>query len=542
MREPMNRTTIECLAENLATEVLLADQGDQLSDSQSEVLDELLTDLAGRLDANEVPVNARQAAQECVSLARAASGAHQPSDEERLVSLRAAITRLQRALTGAASPRPGTLSNGEVVSDGEARPLFRDEETIALVGEFLSESDEGLARADRTLMNIEHKHASAEAINDLLRVFHTIKGVAGFLELRDIIDLAHTTESMLNRCREGTLALAGAPLDLVFDATSVMRTMLSDLRVSVEHNSPLHSPTELATLLRRIATICEAERLPETPLPFVTQGERSGVVKTKPYRDVTPEKVREPLANRGATAPQILGAQCRAREFAPDHSTKLRETIKVDVERVDNLVEMIGELVVVEAMVVGAPEIDRRASARVRNCLAQLAKVTHDLQDVGMRMRMLPVEGVFQKMARMVRDLGRWNGKQVTPVLDGQSTEMDRSMVEQIADPLLHMIRNAIDHGIELPEVRRVAGKAAQGTIKLSAYHEGGGIVIEVADDGRGLDRETIRAKARSQKLIGAEDVLNDSETDALIFAPGFSTAKQVTEISGRGVGMDVVR
>lgn len=555
----MNHKTIERLIEDLAAEALLVDSADERG-AGSDVLADLLTDLAARLDANEVPEHARPAAQDCVAIARAAAVEERPFNEECLVSLRTAIRLLQRTLGQADSPRTDSHRSGDGASGRETQPLFRDEQIIALVGEFLSESEEGLSRADRTLMSIEHEHASAEAINDLLRVFHTIKGVAGFLELRDIIDLAHTTETMLNRCREGTLILAGAPVDLVFDATNMMRTMLTNLRASVEHNDPLSSAAELATLLRKITTVAEDAGVPEQPRALATPEQKLGDVAGQPPLDIPSEDVRaapvaraesgrleaEECANRGDATPKqaamALREQNRVREAAPDHAIRLRETIKVDVERVDSLVEMIGELVVVEAMVVGAPELDRTVSARVRNCLAQLAKVTHDLQDVGMRMRMLSVEGVFQKMARMARDLGRKNGKRVTPVLEGQSTEMDRSMVEQIADPLLHMIRNAIDHGIEPPDVRRNVGKPQEATIRLSAFHEGGSIVIEVADDGRGLDREAILAKARAQKLIGPEDILSESEIDALIFAPGFSTARQISEISGRGVGMDVVR
>jgi two-component system chemotaxis sensor kinase CheA len=159
-----------------------------------------------------------------------------------------------------------------------------------------------------------------------------------------------------------------------------------------------------------------------------------------------------------------------------------------------------------------------------------------------MRMRMVPVSGVFQKMARLTRDLGRKAGKQVRMQLSGETTEMDRSMVEQIADPLVHLIRNACDHGIEPPDARQAAGKPAEGTIRLSAYHEGGSIVIEIGDDGRGLDREAILQKAIRQGLVRSADGMSDADVDALIFAPGFSTAKKVTEISGRGVGMDVVK
>jgi two-component system, chemotaxis family, sensor kinase CheA len=221
---------------------------------------------------------------------------------------------------------------------------------------------------------------------------------------------------------------------------------------------------------------------------------------------------------------------------------KLKETIKVDLERVDSLVEMIGELVVVESMVVNAPEISKAPSVRVRNCLAQLAKVTRDLQDVGMRMRMVPVAGVFQKMARLVRDLSRRSGKQVRLATSGEGTEMDRSMVEQIADPLVHMIRNAVDHGLEPAEARTAAGKPAVGQIRLSAYHEGGSVIIEIADDGKGLDKDAIVRKAMEKGLIASADGMTDAEIHGLIFAPGFSTAAKVTEISGRGVGMDVVK
>jgi len=203
---------------------------------------------------------------------------------------------------------------------------------------------------------------------------------------------------------------------------------------------------------------------------------------------------------------------------------------------------MIGELVVVEAMVVNAPEIAGASSVRVRNCLAQLAKVTRDLQDVGMHMRMLPVAGVFQKMARLVRDLSRKSNKQVRLVTSGEATEMDRSVVEHIADPLVHMIRNAVDHGLEPRDERVARGKPEVGQLRLSAFHEGGSVVIEIADDGRGLDRARIVAKAVEKGLIPSGDGLTDAEVHALIFAPGFSTAAQVTEISGRGVGMDVVK
>ena len=428
----------------------------------------------------------------------------------------------------------------------------RDADTIALIGEFLSESEEGLSRADSVLMGIERDGATPEAINGLFRVFHTIKGVAGFLELFEIQSLAHTTESLLNGCREGTFPLAGTRLDLVFDATAMMRKILTDLRTAVETSREFVTQENIADLVARLKLALDpamddgkgkaTDRQAASSRPEDVQ-----VPGPEPPGDENPvvHPASTPTApiEAGTVSPTASTASQAPSAAKPDGAdTKIRATIKVDLERVDRLVEMIGELVVVEAMVGGSPEIAHSGSARVRNCLSQLAKVTRDLQDEGMRMRMLPVSSVFQKMARMARDVGRRAGKQVRVVLSGEQTEMDRSMVEQISDPLVHMIRNSVDHGIEPAEARRLAGKSEEGTVRLSACHEGGSVVIEIADDGRGLNREAILKKAVAQGLLKSGDTLSDEEINSLIFAPGFSTAEKVTDISGRGVGMDVVR
>ncbi|MFT3915782.1 MAG: chemotaxis protein CheA [Anaeromyxobacteraceae bacterium] len=206
------------------------------------------------------------------------------------------------------------------------------------------------------------------------------------------------------------------------------------------------------------------------------------------------------------------------------------------------MVEMIGELIIVESMVIHAPEIGKIGSLKLRNYLNQLSKISRDLQNVAMRMRMVPVRGAFQKMARLVRDLSRKTGKDVVLEQSGEDTEMDRSMVERIEDPLVHLVRNSMDHGIESAADRVAAGKPARATVRLSAYHEGGSIVVELTDDGRGLNREKILKKAVEKGLVESGKDLTDAEVHALIFLPGFSTAAQVTEISGRGVGMDVVK
>ena len=494
-----------------------------------------------------------------------------------LQSVNDAVTRLQALLS-----RPGA----HPAPDARARPperVERDADTVSLFGDFLQESGDGLSRADQILMAVEEQGANAEHVNSLFRVFHTIKGTAGFLDLADVVELAHTTETMLNRCRQGELKLEGEPTDLCLEATAVMRAMLDAVKVSVEQSLPFSRAADLSGLLGRIQAATEGAAPPSEgatipapatatapavpgPAPVAAPATTPGSPAPGPVPEprLTPQAdaltgakaVQPPSAPPPASAPAAepepeaaapavafdSPAHPEGRATAADGTVKLKETLKVDLERVDSLVAMIGELVVVESMVVNAPEIVQGATPRVRNCLAQLAKVTRDLQDVGMRMRMVPVSGVFQKMARLVRDLGRKSGKQVRMQLAGETTEMDRSMVEQVADPLVHLIRNACDHGAEAPEARLAAGKPAEATIRLSAYHEGGSIVIELSDDGRGLDREAIVAKALRQGLIRSAEGMSEADIDALIFAPGFSTAKVVTEVSGRGVGMDVVK
>jgi two-component system, chemotaxis family, sensor kinase CheA len=460
-----------------------------------------------------------------------------------------------------AAPKPAAAAVPVWDAPLPSERVDRDAETVGLFGEFLSESAEGLNRVDQILMNVERDGINADTVNSLFRVFHTIKGTAGFLELVEVVSLAHETETMLNKCREKVLELEGVVIDLVFDATSALREMLEGVRVAVEAGTGFARREGLEALVRSIQDATEGRAVAEHELPVAGKGERLGDVITHPPISVPPEAVamaaeRQVLTGRrlgeelvaiGAAEPaqvaQALRAQNRARESGePEQTVKLKDTIKVDLERVDSLVEMIGELVVVEAMVVNAPEIAKTTSVRVRNCLGQLAKVTRDLQDVGMRMRMVPVASVFQKMARMVRDLSRRSGKQVNLVTSGESTEMDRSMVERIADPLVHMIRNACDHGLEPSDERLAASKPAVGQIKLSAYHESGSVIIELADDGRGLNKPAILKKAIEKGLITSADGMSDDEIHGLIFAPGFSTAAKVTEISGRGVGMDVVK
>jgi two-component system chemotaxis sensor kinase CheA len=542
----MDCCTVKLNVEELAGAIVAA----EVDDAESVALvRRLLDDIEHAANLQELIEPVSEALGDVLTLGRGLAGQPNAADLQHVAE---AVDELQKQLNRCHTARAasckfrqtGLQQIGAAPSQPQwfAAAKLRDADTIALIGEFLSESEEGLSRADQILMTIEDTAASADSINGLFRVFHTIKGVAGFLELFDIQSLAHTTESLLNGCRESLYPLIGVRLDLVFDATAMMRKILIELAAAVEASREFMTAEDIPTLVARLHAAIE----PSFEGGAYQAAERDEL--ESPTEDIRlPEPSPSPddaaeESSQGVAAQAAAPAANRAPGGEGGGDPKLRATIKVDLERVDRLVEMIGELVVVEAMVVGAPEIAHSASARVRNCLSQLEKVTHDLQDVGMRMRMLPVSGVFQKMARMARDVGRKAGKQVRVVLSGEHTEMDRSMVEQISDPLVHMIRNSIDHGIEPPDVRRQIGKPEEGKVRLSACHEGGHVVIEIADDGRGLNREAILKKAISQGLIKVTDILPEDEINALIFAPGFSTAEKVTDISGRGVGMDVVR
>jgi two-component system chemotaxis sensor kinase CheA len=263
----------------------------------------------------------------------------------------------------------------------------------------------------------------------------------------------------------------------------------------------------------------------------------------KQQEPLAPPRLGELLVRSGEVSARDVSQALRTQRVESQAAGQLREVVKVDADRLDRLVNLIGELVIAESMVSQSCELRGGVSAQLGRHMAQLDKITRELQEMGTSLRMVPVRPTFQKMARLVRDLAKKAGKPVEFVMSGEDTELDRAVVEKIGDPLVHMIRNAVDHGLEAtPAERRAAGKPDTGRVELRAFHKGGNIHIEVEDDGRGLHREVILAKARERGVVREGEVLSDREVYNLIFEAGFSTAKEVTDVSGRGVGMDVVR
>ena len=319
--------------------------------------------------------------------------------------------------------------------------------------------------------------------------------------------LAHLAENLLERARAGEIKIQGIYADLSLRSCDALRTMIEGLQ-GIKPGGELIIPENFDDLIRQL----------DNP-----EGCRIG----------------EQL-DKAATAGEL--GKARRTQKIIHRVTQAESTIHVGTGRLDSLINMVGELVIAQSMVTQDPNVLSGDKPRLTKNVVHAGKIIRDLQDLSMSLRMVPLKGTFQKMARLVRDLARKAGKNVRFVTEGEETEIDRNMVEALNDPLIHMIRNSVDHGIESADERANTDKNKTGTIRLRAYHAAGNVIIELIDDGKGLDRQKILAKAIDQGLVEAGRELSDSEIFALIFQPGLSTSERITDVSGRGVGMDVVK
>ena len=394
---------------------------------------------------------------------------------------------------------------------------------VSLVIEFIQESLEHLESAERDILTIEENPEDKETINAVFRAFHTIKGVAGFLNLTPIGKLAHSAENLLDQGRKGNVVLTGSCTDVIFESMDVMKQMLATLRQAAEQVSPFVSGVDLTNLIGRLKALASGET----------------VSSDKNQRPAAPAPAASSTSQATESKPAAKGP---GPANGPGKKVVSEGTIKINTTRLDLLINMVGELMVAQSMVSQDLGEYFGSNQRLKSNTRHLQKITRELQELSMSMRMVPVHGIFQKMARLVRDLSRKSGKDIEFRMDGAETELDRNVVESIADPLVHMVRNSVDHGIESPEDRKAAGKPPTGIISLRAFHQGGNIVIEISDDGKGLNRDRILAKAEKNGVVKKGQEMSDQEIYRLIFHAGLSTAEKVTDISGRGVGMDVVR
>ncbi len=421
--------------------------------------------------------------------------------------------------------------------------VFQDE---ALVRDFIVESLEYIGEIEVNILNLEQNPEDREYINVIFRPFHSIKGVAGFLNLNVIRDLAHNLENLLDKARNGELTVTPPVIDVVLDGSDALKSMILQVKEQLEGRTDAAEFADTTSIYERIKAIDEGRAEPaQKPAKLGEILKTDGVITEKGLdtglkaTQAEPGKrLGEALIEEGiATPKQVTQALRKQAEQAADTAT-----IRVDIRKLDDIIDMVGELVITHSMI--QQNISRTLSAdrALTQNVAQFSRITSGLQRASTSLRMVPIKQTFQRMSRLIRDLAKNNGKNVGIELDGEDTEIDRNMVDEIYNPLVHLVRNAVDHGLETPEERLRSGKPERGLVRLKAYHRGGNIIIEISDDGRGLNREKIIKKAEKNGILSGGEVLTDQEVFRLILLPGLSTAEKVTDVSGRGVGMDVVK
>jgi two-component system chemotaxis sensor kinase CheA len=415
----------------------------------------------------------------------------------------------------------------------------------SLLKDFITEGLEYIGEIETNVLNLEQSPDDKEYINAVFRPFHSIKGVASFLDLADIRELAHNLETLLDRVRSGELPVGSVLIDIILDGADVLKEMIESLQEVLEGTRPQPLKLDTSDLLKRIESIDSVHDDEGEVKKLGAILVEDGVISSdlldaalEKEADGLPKKLGERLIEDGKAAAKQVSTALRKQA----RQVTATNTIRVDVKKLDDLIDMIGELVITQAMIRQNHTIRSATDRKLMGDISQLASITSELQRTSTGLRMIPIKQTFQRMARLIRDLAKNAGKQVTISMSGEDTEIDRNMVEEIYNPLVHMIRNSVDHGIETPEERMKSGKPDKGLIELKAYHKGGNIVIEISDDGRGLKKDRLIRKAIDKGLIKSADSMSDHEIFRLIFHPGFSTAEKVTDVSGRGVGMDVVK
>ena len=467
-----------------------------------------------------------------------------------------------------------------------------------IMEDFLIEAFELIEQIDHDLVELEANPEDLELLNRIFRVAHTVKGSSSFLNFDVLTELTHHMEDVLNKARKGELKITPDIMDVVLESVDMMKGLLESIR---DNGSDAAAGIDIKNICVRLTQISEGEAPsaaaeapaaapapepvkepePATPAeeaaPEVSDAELSKLsdseveaeierlLKVRKAEDqarraskgIAPKSPKEIApATSAAPAPAARPAPSRERDTdkkvpaASSGAVAQEQTIRVEVKRLDHLMNLIGELVLGKNRLLKIyDDVEERYEGEkfleeLNQVVSSLSLVTTDIQLAVMKTRMLPIAKVFNKFPRMIRDLSRDLGKQIDLEISGEETELDKSIVEEIGDPLVHIIRNSCDHGIEDPETRKAMGKPEKGLVQLKAYNEGNHIVVEIVDDGKGLDADMLKSKSIEKGIITEReaDAMSEKEAFGLIFRPGFSTAAKVTNVSGRGVGMDVVK
>lgn len=491
-----------------------------------------------------------------------------PFDEATLHKLRELVSWLGPAIEAKSQDRPVPPWCGSAAAVTAPQPAATEddapfaeqlldlnmEENAELLTEFHAEAIDHLSQIESSLLTLDDEPDDRDALNQIFRSFHTIKGVSGFLHLTPMHTLTHEVESLLDLARTGHLRLTPTIITAILQSRDAVQAMVSQITLALEKGRLPDVVIPVGHLIRTVKALIQnptaAVPPPPTvsapaPAPAATEpaariqavpAAAAAVSPPPPVQPATPFAPSAPTAQATPTAPPTA----EAREL----SVTAASTVRVNTEKLDSMMNVVGELVIVQSQIAESARAQADADSVLARNIAQLGRITKELQHNAMSLRLMPIKPTFQKMERLVRDLSRDFGKKVAFRTEGEDTEVDRTVVEEIADPLVHMVRNSLDHGLEPSSQRLAAGKPEQGEMRLRAYNEGSHIIIELADDGRGIDPEKILRKAVEKGVVSAADAPGLSREDILqlIFAPGFSTAEKVTAVSGRGVGMDVVK
>ena len=420
-----------------------------------------------------------------------------------------------------------------------------DNEMLEIVESFIVESNEILEKLGQDLLELEKTPHNAELHNVIFRAVHTLKGTSSFLGFEQLTGLSHKFEDVMNKLRKGELQVTSDKMDVMFEAYDILKTLLQ--RIEAKNGEPV----VLDHVVEKLEAIAAGRVLAVTAPAPVTVDEPADVRDDQPEPGVAlpeasvggPESQKQPSEEHHAKQQESSAAQI-GQSKASDSS------IRVDVTRLDSLMNLVGELVLGRnrlsqiAHQVGEQYENLSITRELSETNSHIDFITTELQMAVMKTRMLPISKVFNKLPRLIREVSKEMGKEIELVVVGEETELDKSLIEELNDPMVHLMRNAADHGVESPEKRLAAGKPARGTVTVRAEHEGNHIVISVEDDGGGMDAEKLIQKGLEKGMITEAEAKEMSPQEAfkLVFAPGFSTALKVTNVSGRGVGMDVVR
>lgn len=430
-----------------------------------------------------------------------------------------------------------------------------DCEDQELLEGFLAETTELLEKLDDDLVALEKSSEDAELLNRIFRSIHTVKGASSFLGFDLLVKVTHKTEDVLNRLRKGELQVTPEIMDVILEATDLVKVLVSDIKAGDIQEREIDG-----TINKLLPLLSETAAAKATAVPAASQNVEQPLAGSTVQIDASPVSAPPAPAQEVATvALQKSGGEVVPKKSPPPpkpadgkgEDLSDNTTVRVDVKRLDDLMNQVGELVLERNRMIQINQNLQQGDVNKVDFNEEFGKltkrmnfVTSELQMQVLKMRMLPVEKVFKKFPRIVRSMARDLGKEVNLEIFGEETELDRSVVDEIGDPLIHLIRNAMDHGLEIPDVRVAAGKPRVGTLVLGAVHEGNQIIISIKDDGNGIDTDRVGRKAVEKGLITEDQLaaMNQRELLDLIFLPGFSTKDKASDLSGRGVGMDVVK